>query len=163
MRPSGVTAVASMVRSAAPESARWPRWITCQSVMQPSSAEYWHIGAITIRLARRRLPTSSGVNRADTGGQWRAVPLATSDLVPLAVHFAAADAATRGAFASRYKFRAIAPCTAALSSVIVAPLSRHDESAGCSATNALVSLLEPGSARTSFNATAGSDRATHSA
>ena len=52
MRPSGVTAVASMVSSAAPDSARCPRWITCQSVAHPSTAEYWHIGAITIRLRK---------------------------------------------------------------------------------------------------------------
>src|SRR5690606_310643 len=32
----------------------------CQSVMQPSTAEYWHIGAMTIRLLRRRSPTSRG-------------------------------------------------------------------------------------------------------
>src|SRR5207342_2363232 len=51
--------------SAAPESARWPRWIRCQSVMHPSSAEYWHMGAITIRLHRSRLPTRIGWKRAD--------------------------------------------------------------------------------------------------
>lgn len=62
MRPSGVTAVASMVRSAAPDSASWPRWIRCQSVMQPSSAEYWHMGAITMRLGRWSPPTETGVN-----------------------------------------------------------------------------------------------------
>jgi len=38
--PSGNTAVASMIRSPAPESARLPRWIRCQSVARPSSAEY---------------------------------------------------------------------------------------------------------------------------
>ncbi len=65
MRPSGRTAVASIVRSAAPESASWPRWIRCQSVMHPSSAEYWHMGAITIRLRRSRLPTRIGWKRAD--------------------------------------------------------------------------------------------------
>src|SRR5690606_11530115 len=40
------------------------RWIRCQSVVQPSSAEYWHIGAMTIRLASSRSPTRSGVNSA---------------------------------------------------------------------------------------------------
>src|SRR5215475_10761509 len=64
MRPSGVTAVASMVSNAAPDRARWPRWMTCQSVMQPSTAEYWHIGAMTMRLANSRAPTRSGVNSA---------------------------------------------------------------------------------------------------
>jgi hypothetical protein len=64
MRPSGVTAVASMVSSAAPEMASWPRWMRCQSLMHPSWAEYWHIGATTIRLRRFRLRTRIGVNRA---------------------------------------------------------------------------------------------------
>src|SRR6516162_2511627 len=38
--------------------------MTCQSVMQPSTAEYWHIGAMTIRLANSRVPTRNGVNSA---------------------------------------------------------------------------------------------------
>src|SRR5262249_5555463 len=37
----------------------------CQSFMQPSTAEYWHIGAITIRLASSRLPIVIGLNNAD--------------------------------------------------------------------------------------------------
>ena len=45
MRPSGSTAVASMVSRPAPDSARWPRWIRCQSLASPS------IGAV---LAHRR-------------------------------------------------------------------------------------------------------------
>src|ERR1700730_903158 len=36
----------------------------CQSVMQPLTAEYWHIGAMTIRLANSKAPTQSGVNSA---------------------------------------------------------------------------------------------------
>src|SRR5215218_10727195 len=67
MRPSAVTAVASIVSSAAPDSARCPRWMTCQSVMQPSSAEYWHIGAMTMRLARLSPATWRGLNNADMG------------------------------------------------------------------------------------------------
>jgi hypothetical protein len=63
IRPSGRTAVASIVSSPAPESARWPRWITCQSVMQPSTAEYWHIGAITMRFCSSKPPTVTGVNK----------------------------------------------------------------------------------------------------
>src|ERR1700741_655579 len=51
-----------MVSNAAPESARWPRWIRCQSVMQPSDAEYWHIGAITMRFASVRPPMRKGSN-----------------------------------------------------------------------------------------------------
>src|ERR1700731_4355388 len=53
-----------MVSNAAPESARWPRWMRCQSVMQPLTAEYWHIGAMTMRLGNSRVPTRSGVNSA---------------------------------------------------------------------------------------------------
>src|ERR1700757_2161528 len=34
----------------------------CQSVMQPLAAEYWHIGAMTIRLGNSTAPTRSGVN-----------------------------------------------------------------------------------------------------
>jgi len=62
IRPSGSTALASIVSSAAPDSASCPRWIWCQSFMQPLFAEYWHIGAMTIRLASVRLPTWSGSN-----------------------------------------------------------------------------------------------------
>ena len=64
MRPSGVTAVASMVRRPAPESARLPRCMTCQSVAHPFSAEYWHIGAMTIRLRNVSDPIRKGVNSA---------------------------------------------------------------------------------------------------
>jgi hypothetical protein len=49
--------------SPAPERARWPRWIMCQSLAVPFVAEYWHIGAITIRFPRRRSPIRSGSNR----------------------------------------------------------------------------------------------------
>jgi len=37
--------------------------------MHPSSAEYWHIGAITIRLGSWRAPTSIGEKSADMDGQ----------------------------------------------------------------------------------------------
>ncbi|MCC2633832.1 MAG: hypothetical protein K0S48_1718 [Ramlibacter sp.] len=63
MRPSGDTAVASTISKPAPDTARLPRWIMCQSVAEPSSAEYWHIGAMTMRLARRRAPMEKGSNR----------------------------------------------------------------------------------------------------
>ena len=52
MRPSAETAVASTISRPAPDSARWPRWIRCQSPAEPSFAEYWHIGAMTMRLGR---------------------------------------------------------------------------------------------------------------
>src|SRR3954447_20662716 len=51
-----------MVSSAAPERARWPKWRRCQSVMRPSWAEYWHMGAITMRLASSRSPIRRGEN-----------------------------------------------------------------------------------------------------
>src|SRR3954453_20666227 len=51
-----------MVSSGAPDSARWPKWRRCQSVMHPSWAEYWHIGAITMRLASSRSPIRKGEN-----------------------------------------------------------------------------------------------------
>jgi hypothetical protein len=35
----------------------------CQSVAFPSCAEYWHIGAMTMRLASSSEPSFSGVNR----------------------------------------------------------------------------------------------------
>ncbi len=60
MRPSGSTAVASRISSPAPDRASWPRWIMCQSVALPSSAEYWHIGAITMRFGRVSPASSIG-------------------------------------------------------------------------------------------------------
>jgi hypothetical protein len=50
MRPVSDTAVASSTSRPAPDSARCPRWTMCQSPADPSSAEYWHIGATTMRL-----------------------------------------------------------------------------------------------------------------
>ena len=63
MRPCGETAVASMVSTAAPDEASWPKCMRCQSVIRPCSAEYWHIGATTMRLASRSWPTFNGVKR----------------------------------------------------------------------------------------------------
>ena len=51
MRPSAVTAVASVNTSAAPPTARLPRCTRCQSLANPSTLEYWHIGDTTMRLA----------------------------------------------------------------------------------------------------------------
>jgi hypothetical protein len=50
MRPSGVTAIASVRTSPAPPTARLPRCTTCQSFANPSSDEYSHIGETTTRL-----------------------------------------------------------------------------------------------------------------
>jgi len=57
MRPCGSTAVASMMSMPAPDRARLPRCMTCQSVALPSSAEYWHMGATTIRFFRLTGPS----------------------------------------------------------------------------------------------------------
>src|SRR3954454_21741678 len=69
MRPSGVTPVASTTKRPAPEQANWPRCIRCQSVMQPSRAEYWHMGETTMRLGRVMPPSSIGVNSLGCGNR----------------------------------------------------------------------------------------------
>src|SRR5262245_39233172 len=40
-----------------------PRCMRCHSLAQPSSAEYWHIGETTMRLASSRPATRKGVNK----------------------------------------------------------------------------------------------------
>jgi len=62
MRPRGSTAVASRISRPAPDCARLPRCMACQSLARPSSAEYWHIGAMTMRLDRVRGPNEIGEN-----------------------------------------------------------------------------------------------------
>ena len=62
MRPSGSTAVASMVNMPAPLLSRLPQCIRCQSLAQPSMAWYWHMGATTRRLGSVRPP--SGADKA---------------------------------------------------------------------------------------------------
>src|ERR1700730_1831819 len=61
--PSGVIAVASTVTTAAPPTAREPRWTKCQSVEYPSSEEYWHIGETTIRCGSVTPRIVRGANR----------------------------------------------------------------------------------------------------
>src|ERR1019366_6500972 len=51
-RPAGVTAEASTITSPAPPCARAPRCTRCQSVANPSTDEYWHIGETPMRLAK---------------------------------------------------------------------------------------------------------------
>jgi len=51
MRPIGSTSVISKHRSAAPELASIPRCAKCQSVIEPSTAEYWHIGDTMMRFS----------------------------------------------------------------------------------------------------------------
>ncbi len=61
--PSGDTALASAITTAAPPTARLPRWTRCQSLGKPSVAEYWHIGDRTSRLRNSSERWRKGVNR----------------------------------------------------------------------------------------------------
>ena len=71
MRPSADTAVASAMTAPAPPTARLPRCTRCQSLGTPSIAEYWHIGATTMRLRRVCERCSKGSNnRAKTISPW---------------------------------------------------------------------------------------------
>jgi hypothetical protein len=65
MRPSELTATASVKMRPAPPIARAPRWTRCQSVDSPSPAsqEYWHIGETTTRLRRHTSRSGSGWSR----------------------------------------------------------------------------------------------------
>src|SRR3954469_13764216 len=65
MRPSAVTAVASVSTAPAPPTARLPRCTRCQSVANPFGLEYSHIGETTIRLRRVMLRIESGENSAE--------------------------------------------------------------------------------------------------
>src|SRR3954467_10657213 len=79
MRPSAVTAVASIVNRPAPDISSWPQWTRCQSVAQPSTAEYWHIGDTTTRLERvssrkrsgSKSPVRAAVRAGSVGGNGR--------------------------------------------------------------------------------------------
>src|ERR1700741_4732541 len=63
MRPPASTAVASIMTSPAPPTARLPRWTRCQSLANPSSHEYWHIGETAMRLRKTISRMASGVKR----------------------------------------------------------------------------------------------------
>src|SRR5262245_63148590 len=67
MRPSRVTLVFSTTNSPAPEQAKVPRCTMCQSVIEPSSAEYWHIGETTTRFGSVMPPRSMGVKSLGCG------------------------------------------------------------------------------------------------
>src|SRR5258705_5514973 len=67
MRPSRVTLVFSTTNSPAPEQAMLPRCARCQSVIEPSSAEYWHIGEMTTRLGSVMPPSWIGSNSLGCG------------------------------------------------------------------------------------------------
>ncbi len=62
MRPFADTAVASMITSPAPPTARLPRCTRCQSLAIPSFAEYWHMGETAIRLGKVSWRRVSGEN-----------------------------------------------------------------------------------------------------
>ena len=64
MRPMAETAVASIVNMPAPDCSICPQWMPCQSEARPSTAEYWHIGDTTMRLARFSLRSANGEKRA---------------------------------------------------------------------------------------------------
>src|SRR3972149_8116619 len=64
IRPSGETAVASVITRAAPPIARLPRCTRCQSVGIPSTAEYWHIGETKIRFLNTSSLRRRGENRS---------------------------------------------------------------------------------------------------
>jgi len=68
MRPSRLTSVISVMTSPAPPTARLPRCTRCQSPGVPSSAEYWHIGDTTTRLASTSERRRNGVNIGGGGG-----------------------------------------------------------------------------------------------
>src|ERR1043166_2055894 len=63
MRPRRSTGVASTTTRSAPELASIARWPRCQSVAEPSSALYWHMGETTMRLWRSRSASLIGENR----------------------------------------------------------------------------------------------------
>lgn len=63
MRPSGLTAVASVRTRPAPPMARLPRWTMCQSVAKPSGEEYSHMGETAMRLGRVKPRSFNGAKR----------------------------------------------------------------------------------------------------
>ena len=68
MRPSRSTAVASTISSPAPEMASWPRCTWCQSPTTPSTEEYWHMGAMTMRLGSASGAQLPGVEKSGHEG-----------------------------------------------------------------------------------------------
>jgi hypothetical protein len=65
MRPSGETAVASVMTIPAPPTALLPRWTICHSFAKPSSEEYMHIGETMKRFRRVVLRRVKGVKSKD--------------------------------------------------------------------------------------------------
>jgi hypothetical protein len=77
MRPGADTAVASIVNRPALDCNICPQCTVCQSVAQPLTAEYWHIGDTTMRLARTSLRKLKGENSAEGMGKYELVELAS--------------------------------------------------------------------------------------
>src|SRR5215471_4494667 len=71
MRASSLTSVISTKISAAPPIARAPRWTMCQSLGNPSSAEYWHIGETATRFQSTRSRSRHGGLRGLPAGGGR--------------------------------------------------------------------------------------------
>ena len=73
---AGDRALAGEYLEAAPPEARDPRWTRCQSLANPLSLEYWHMGDTTTRLGKVMLRSVKGVNIGGTARsgnpQWRA-------------------------------------------------------------------------------------------
>ena len=65
MRPSGVTAAASVKTRPAPPMARLARCTKCQSLAMPSREEYWHIGETPMRLRKVISRRRNSSNRCD--------------------------------------------------------------------------------------------------
>src|SRR5215510_8970236 len=63
MRPCGLTLVISHITSPAQPSDILPRCIRCQSLAEPLSELYWHIGETTTRFGRVRPRMVIGENR----------------------------------------------------------------------------------------------------
>ena len=74
IRPVGNTAVASMVNRPAPLLSRLPQCIRCQSFAAPSFEAYWHIGAITMRLASVKPPLGEGNCKGEKSRLMQASP-----------------------------------------------------------------------------------------
>src|SRR5262249_10932063 len=64
----------SMKTSPAPPIARLPRWTRCQSLANPSTLEYWHIGETATRLRNVTLRMVSGENRRGLSGMLPSSP-----------------------------------------------------------------------------------------
>jgi hypothetical protein len=57
-----------MMNRAAPLLSKLAQWAKCQSVACPFSAEYWHMGATTVRLASVNGPR--GEVRVNSENKW---------------------------------------------------------------------------------------------